>query len=438
VSTVNTSPIRVEEANPLAQFTAALKSLKVKLYYDVRECRTFIGNEATSDLNMSALRFQIAERFTVAQGKGEKPLLFGRQAFYDVRDAYVNDRQRDPFREWLDALDWKGLHVTADAADAYDLGVDRMLEQVFGAKQTRYNRHVSRAIVLAAVWRTMKPGCAVQEVPIIQGPQGIGKDALLRSLVPWPELHTESFSFAGSNKEKVEATRGKVFVVASEMGGVTTTKDLENLKQYITNPADNVRMVYRRDQDYLPRRFTFVCTTNLETPLPSDPTGNRRFMVVRAGPSRVGRVEDWIDEDRERLWSECLWLYHNGYSHELPRDLKAKQTRDNLAYERVDDAVTEAFNKAMNAGEVDMMKAYTLGMMAVDLNLCDTVADFGRGEGSRALQHRIRDVLIKHGWKPRRMRQPHEKTVSRLWLSPEYLAGENKEENPVDTPDVPL
>jgi len=410
----------IHKVNPREQFAEAIKLLKVDLYYDVRECRAFLGDRPVSERNMQSLRYRIGERFTVPYGKGEKPLMFGRQAFYDLREAYLNDRERDPFREWLEKRPYKDLDITKGDADAYELSVDRMLENLFGVEASQYSRHISRAIVLAAVWRTMKPGCAVHEIPVIQGPQGIGKDALLRSLVPWRELHTESFSFSSSPKERVEVTRGKVYAVASEMGGVTTTKDIEHLKQYITNPADTLRLSYRRDQEYLPRMFTFICTTNLETPLPSDPTGNRRFMVVRAGPSRVGRVEDWIDEYREELWAECLWLYHHGYSHELPRDLKDVQTEDNLDYERVDEAVEEAFNLAMNTGSIDLYEPHKLSEIAVALSLCDTIEEFGRGDGSARLQHRVRDVLTKRGWKRRQMRKPHERVPCRMWVSPEY------------------
>lgn len=404
--------------SPLAKFRTALKRSDVVMFYDLREARMMMIADKgdpipCDDRAMAWLRFKFHERFTTIDGKGnEVPYQLAKQTFYDLRDAVGHENQRDTFKEWL--LKRDGLTLKDEDVEDYGLAVDWMVSDALGGDEGVYARWISRMILLSAVWRTMEPGCKHHEVPVLKGPQGVGKDSILTSLAPWDRLCTTTFSFALSQTRQIEVTRGCLFVIASEMGGVTTTKDLEALKSYITTEHDDMRLAYGRDKEVMPRRFVFACTTNLERPLPNDATGNRRWAVVEVGESRVGRVEDWVVERRDRLWGEALALYRMGVSATLPRDMKGLQVHSNCTFERLDEQMEDAYESAIYSNRINVQGKYTLTELAVAMQICETPEDFRREK--REVQHRLRDELQRQGWTSRRARHKQGK-VKRLWYN---------------------
>ena len=399
-------------------FTAALAEIGVMLVYDIRASRPKWRRDGVlrycDDRAMQALRYELADKVLMAGSKPDKPVSYWlkQETFYSLRDAVLFRAEFDPFQSWLEKL--PPLELDTGAADDYALTCDYFLADAFSdVADDIYQRHISRSIALGAVWRTMQPGCPLHEVPVLKGPQGAGKDTIISHLLPELSWSTTSFTFAMSSKDRIDATRGKVFVIASEMGGVTTTKDLENMKSYITTPVDDCRMAYRRDSEVLPRRFIFVCTTNLDKPLPSDPTGNRRWCPLEVGPSQVGAVEPWIEARRETIWREAMALYKAGYSARLPRDLMDFQTNSNIDRERADDQMLDSYTDALAENHITTSGTYTLTDMAMALKLAESKEEWFRG--TREQQHRLRDCLIREGWTNYRGRRMTGSPIERLW-----------------------
>ena len=415
----------MHKTNPRG-FEAALAEIGIAFIYDVRASRPKWRRNGVlhycDDRAMQAIRYELADRVLKAGSTPKEPLAYmlKQEAFYSLRDAVLFSRETDPFKQWLESLE--PLELDTGAADDYALTCDYFLSDAFeGVEDDVYQRHIARSVALGAVWRTMEPGCPLHEVPVIKGPQGAGKDTIISHLLPEPEWATTSFTFAMNSKDRIDATRGKVFVVASEMGGVTTTKDLENMKSYITTPNDDCRMAYRRDSEILPRRFTFVCTTNLDKPLPSDPTGNRRWCPIEVGTSQVGAIEPWIAGRRETIWREAVALYRSGYSARLPRDLMGFQAELNIDKERGDDQLLDSYVQAVRDGHITLTGTYTLTDMAMGMKLAESKEEWFRG--TREQQHRLRDCLIREGWTNERGRRMTGGPVERLWR---YEDGDEK------------
>ena len=408
------------QGSPTQKMAQALRYLECEIYYDLREARAMYARNGVvqpcNDRLMAALRYEIADNCEHYVKKDETaPFFVGRDKFYDLRDAHMGTHERDAFKVWLEAL--PAAPLTEAQVQDYECSVDHMVADCLGGDEGVYARHASRMIVLSAVWRTFEPGYKIDEVLVISGKQGIGKDSMVSALVPWESLYTESFSFGMGLKQKIEQTRGKVFVMASEMGGVTTTRDLEALKSYVTNRNDDIRMAYRRDSDFMARRFVFVCTTNLSRPLPSDPTGNRRWVVVHCDESRVGAVEPWIEARRNKYWAEAVAMYRLGIRPNLPRDMKGIQVGENEQLERVDEQFEDAFEAAVDQGRIKLNgKPMTLTEVAVAMEIVTTEGDFRREK--REVQHRIRDQLERNKWTSRRGVREGERTVKRLWFPP--------------------
>ena len=424
------------KGTPTCKFAKALELLGFDIYYDVREARVMVEQdgviEPANDRFMAHIRYRIAEAFTHMAGDKEVALFFGKDKFYDLRDAHTYTNEKDRFRDWLEAL--PVIEVTKEDAEDYKLKIDWMLADGLGAGEDLYDRHCSRIITLGAVWRTFNPSCKLDEVPVLKGKQGIGKDSILTSLVPWEGLYTTSFSFKLPLKQRIEVTRGRVFVIASEMGGVTTTADLEDLKNYVTATHDDMRMAYRRDSDLMLRRFVFCGTTNLSRPLPHDVTGNRRWMVSECDESQVGAIEPWIEDQRERLWGEAVALYRMGVKPSVPRWMKDVQSGRNEELERIDEQFENAYESAIDSGDLKM-EVLTLSDIAFFMKISDTCESFRRER--KEVQHRLRDQLERQGWKSRRGRHPGTNKVSRLWYPPITEAEAEGVKKPVDE-DIPF
>ena len=122
----------------------------------------------------------------------------------------------DPFIEWVESLGkWDGTERLKHVLSLL-LGSEGELAQWAG-----------KFLFLGPVQRAYEPGCKMDEMPVLIGPQGIGKSAVVRQCLP-PEQQDEGFSdglnLAAHPKERAEALQGKVYVEASEMAGATRSR----------------------------------------------------------------------------------------------------------------------------------------------------------------------------------------------------------------------
>ena len=210
--------------------SSVLTALCMDVRFNLRNRRTewmglsFLDHDgwvAISDRKLSSMREQIARQFYVLTREGPKPLMWGREAFHDTLNALLHYREHDPFLDYLeDAEPWDGF-----------ARVEGVLCNLFKVAWSPLVEWASRYIFLGAVQRTYEPGCKLDEIPVLIGPQGIGKSALLREVVPpeIPDLFGDGLRWDERNKEQVEATLGCVLVEVSEMGGGEVLELLENL-----------------------------------------------------------------------------------------------------------------------------------------------------------------------------------------------------------------
>ena len=190
---------------------------------------------------------------------------------------------------------------------------------------------ISGVVLTTAVWRCYHPGYKQDVVPVLIGPQGIGKSTLLRGLLPDDrhEWFSDGLSFGLDDKARVEATLGRVIVEIPEMMGHTRIAT-EQIKAYISRCDDgSIRLAYRPNPESMPRRFVLVGTSNDRACLPSDPSGLRRFAPVeldarciRGKPQPAQFVRDWITEHRAQLWAEARARYDAGIPPRMPSELE--------------------------------------------------------------------------------------------------------------------
>lgn len=216
-----------------------------------------------------------------------------------VQDAVIvcaNKRAYNPLRDYLSGLSWDQKPR-----------LDNWLSTYLGAEgDPAYLRAVGRAFLIGAAVRGMRPGSKMDNVLVLESPQGRGKSTAVRILSKgWttdymPDLHS---------KDAAVQIQGTFLNEFSELAAVGRT-DLESLKGFITRRVDRYRPPYGRNAIERPRACSFIGTTNLNEYL-QDETGGRRFWPVRCRNIDCEALERDVDQ----LWAEAFWA---GYIEHEP------------------------------------------------------------------------------------------------------------------------
>ena len=214
----------------------------------------------------------------------------------------------------------------------------------------------SRAILIAAVNRTYNPGAIADVVPVIVGPQGLGKSSALKSLCPpIPEAFTDELEPGSKSKIIIEQTRNAIIAEFAELAGMQR-RDIETLKAFISRTKDSSRLAWGTETTDVPRRWVGVATANPAANgiLPFDETGARRWGIVEldAGKAKPHpEIRKWIADNRDQLWAEAVAKYKGADEPAELYRIPVAETQANLAtkYAQHNDQATEAAHKILQA-----------------------------------------------------------------------------------------
>jgi len=228
-----------------------------------------------------------------------------------IRAAVENamlEAERHPVREYLTGLTWDGIER------AETLFIDYLC-----AEDSEYTRAVTRASLIGAVARIMKPGCKHDHMLILVGPQGCGKSTTL-SMLGKTWFSDSLYTLTG--KEALEQIQGHWII---EMGELAATKkaEVEQIKQFVSKQVDSFRAAYARRTAEHPRQCAFFGSTNEEQFL-KDPTGARRFWpVVVTGETDLELTAEIVDQ----IWAETVTYYNAGEKWHLGKRAEALARR---------------------------------------------------------------------------------------------------------------
>jgi len=199
-------------------------------------------------------------------------------------------------------------------------GVDRLTQLINGVivedDMKRLRDVFIKKWLLSAIHAMNSPrGAATQGVVVFTGAQGIGKSTWGEKLLP-SKLGAVGIDVAlnVANKDSVFQSVRYLIAELGEIDGCFRKSDIAALKGFITRKYDEIRLPYRRDPVTFPRQTIFFGSVNDESFL-CDPTGNRRFWVIK-----VLDFDKTIDIDIHQLWKQLSHMYHQGADHNLTRE----------------------------------------------------------------------------------------------------------------------
>ena len=306
------------------------------------------GGWVTLDKNIHADIIEVSkQRYRVLSDRGLKVAAWTDR---DLDHALLVNAPRpptDPFKEWLEALpEWDG-----------DERIRELWCITMGMPDTELNHEAGRRFLIGAVRRTYEPGCVHDWLPVLVGPQGLGKSSILRELVaPASEWYSDGTQLDGTPKEKLETTGPCVINEFADMGGLDRS-DQAKLKAWFTRLWDQLRPAWERYAMHLPRKWVGVGTANPDPAgvLPGDSTGSRRYVIMTtefdgelnhlAKYAADGRA--WVRNNLVQLWAEALSEYHRSRDagdtamNLIPGHLRAEQERIAIPQQRQNQGMQE-------------------------------------------------------------------------------------------------
>jgi predicted P-loop ATPase len=205
-------------------------------------------------------------------------------------------------------------------------------------------REYAQRFFIALVARAMKPGCQVDTMLILVGPEGFRKSTIFKRLMP-PGLEDMYVIQSINYRNPVEGERYLSRFWLVEDAEMTGAGSNEQKKSFIAASHGSIRSMYDNNVTSAPRKCVLVGTTN-EYDLLTDPTGNRRYWMVPCPvhqdrpithPSQPKADTDWLSQNLDQLYSEAVELYFKGERWHLSAEHEQARTADARSYRAVSD-----------------------------------------------------------------------------------------------------
>ena len=257
------------------------------------------------DTDMSFLLLHMESQYGL---KGEKTLM------HALKIASTNESFH-PVRDKLLSLEWDGVPR-----------VRFVLRHFLGADISDFNENCLKVFMFGAVNRVFRPGSKFELMLVLAGGQDAGKTTFVRYLAMDEEWFSDDIRNI-SDEKVFHHLNGHWIMEMSEMVATANAKSIEEIKSFLTRTKDTYKFPYDRyAADHL-RQCVFGGTTNRMDLLPSDRSGNRRFLPVQVHPE-MADVHILDDEAASRayidqLWAEIMTIYDSGdYSVHLSKDME--------------------------------------------------------------------------------------------------------------------
>lgn len=294
---------------------------------------------------------------------------------YIAAQCHIN-----PVRSYFAKLAWDGAGR-----------LDTWMQRYLGAPDTLFVRQAGAKWMIGAVARVMHPGCKMDTMLILEGPQGLKKSSALACLATLDSerYFTDELAALGT-KDAAQQLQGNLIVEMAELDALGRS-DVKAIKAFLTRQIDKVRLPYARTISTLRRQCVFAGTVNPDgTGYLSDPTGGRRFWPVECTSIDIDALQD----AREQLWAEAA----SRYDMEEPWWLTDEAVIAEAAKEQEDRREVDPLAQLLHAFLAQRTRVTSLEIMTECWSLPHRECD-------RRAEMRVAAALRAAGWKKgRRMK----------------------------------
>lgn len=319
----NAANPEVQAAGRLTQIDGILTRPGIELRYNEMSLTIQINGRPWSDADTADARLACEHAGVSAE---DKPVPNGDIEQRAKRLAMLQSYH--PVREYFDSLpEWDRT-----------VRLETLWVRYFGADATARNHALGVCFALGAVRRVLTPGCKVDMMPILYGPQGRFKSTAIAALAGQEFFSDAKLNFSHRSENAMTLAECWILEVA-ELEGFNRAEQTA-VKAFTSIQVDRVLLPYARVKTARPRTSVMIGTTNEDRPL-KDPTGNRRYPVIEAGRIDVPALV----QDRDQLWAEALLRASTAEPHWLSPELELEAADANEAHTESDEAWTEQLRK---------------------------------------------------------------------------------------------
>ncbi|CAM3744732.1 VapE domain-containing protein [Bordetella tumulicola] len=257
-----------------------------------------------------------------------------RDVMPDYITYFANQNPYNPVLTWIESKPWDGESRLPRFFETITPANDSALPDGRRLRDVLMLRWMLTAVAAAA----SPDGFATQGILVLSGAQGLGKSRWVDSLAP-NELGVIRIGaiLKPDDRDSITASVRTWVTELGELDATLRKSDVAQLKAFITNPADVVRLPYERAESKFARRTAFVATCNKHEFLVDD-TGNRKFWVIAT--SNVNADHGF---DMQQVWAEVLHLWREGQpAYLLPDERAALDTsnEDHSVIDPIEDQLT--------------------------------------------------------------------------------------------------
>lgn len=231
----------------------------------------------------------------------------------------------NPRIDYFNSLEWDGIPR-----------LETLFIDYLGAEDDTYTRTVTKLVFTAAVARTFQPGIKFDIVPVLTGPQGIGKSLLSQIMSVRPEWYANDISVIDKNTH--EKVIGKLIVDLSELSAMK--KHPDELKDFVSSTEDVLRRAYGRNVETYHRSCIFIASTDKDKYL-NDLAGDRRWFPIKCSNKKTKDASSLTADEVDRIWAEAVKYYNDGLSLEFPKALKEAAAKIRSEYSEVEEEIQQ-------------------------------------------------------------------------------------------------
>lgn len=237
--------------------------------------------------------------------------IYNRSMVDSALSEVFENHKYNPVIDYLKSLKWDGKKR-----------IETLFIDLLEADDTELNRAMTRKWMIAAVKRTLLPGCKFDNMIVLQGSQGIGKSTICERLAKG-FFSTISLSEI-DNKDIIDKMNKTWIAIIDEMDNFNR-KEMSNVKTFLSKNEDEARLAYARNTSKFKRHCIFIGSTNDDTFL-RDSTSSieRRFWVIKCNKtkmdSRIRKV--MTDKYVDQLWAEAFQYLKDDPNQYLDMDLE--------------------------------------------------------------------------------------------------------------------
>lgn len=205
------------------------------------------------------------------------------------------------------------------------------------------------------------------QILVLTGGQGIGKTTWFESLVPKALKNYSNTGYMNPESKDAQIQASECFLVNMDELSSLNSKNIEGLKQLVTQKKMRVRKPYGYNPENLTKRASFCGSTNEEQFL-FDYTGNRRFLCFKAIDIDLDALSQ-IDIDN--VYSQAFSLYNSGFQYWFDKEDNRLIEENNKLFvvqSSEEEAILERFSKCEANEEGTLVLKWTATEIAMVLS----------------------------------------------------------------------